>query len=73
MQTKDFLVSTASSPAPAPIFALWRKAPTRNYESSMLAKYILENYIPIAKATATKGSEIFPKLNDVEGEGLCKR
>jgi multiple sugar transport system substrate-binding protein len=35
-------------------------------------KFILDNYLPIAKTTATHATEIFPKLNDVEGEGALQ-
>jgi multiple sugar transport system substrate-binding protein len=35
-------------------------------------KFILENYIPVAKTTAARATEIFPKLNDVEGEGVMQ-
>jgi multiple sugar transport system substrate-binding protein len=34
--------------------------------------FILENYVPVAKNTATQANEIFPKLNDVEGEGVMQ-
>jgi multiple sugar transport system substrate-binding protein len=63
---------------------LWTKGhvtqlPTRKsfaadpyFQENAETKYILENYIPIAKTTATHGTEIFPKLNDVEGEGALQ-
>jgi multiple sugar transport system substrate-binding protein len=35
-------------------------------------KFILDNYVPVAKTTATLATEIFPKLNDVEGEGALQ-
>ncbi|MBV8142083.1 MAG: sugar ABC transporter substrate-binding protein [Verrucomicrobia bacterium] len=34
--------------------------------------FIIENYVPVAKTTATHATEIFPKLNDVEGEGVMQ-
>jgi multiple sugar transport system substrate-binding protein len=34
--------------------------------------FILSNYVPVGKNTATHASEIFPKLNDVEGEGVMQ-
>ena len=34
--------------------------------------FILSNYVPIGKNTATHAAEIFPKLNDVEGEGVMQ-
>src|SRR5215469_11776072 len=35
-------------------------------------KFILDNYLPVGKTTATHATEIFPKLNDVEGEGALQ-
>ena len=35
-------------------------------------KFILDNYLPVAKTTAALATEIFPKLNDVEGEGALQ-
>ena len=35
-------------------------------------KFILDNYVPVAKTTATHATGIFPKLNDVEGEGVLQ-
>jgi multiple sugar transport system substrate-binding protein len=32
--------------------------------------YIIENYIPIGRTTATHAPGIFPELNEVEGEGV---
>jgi multiple sugar transport system substrate-binding protein len=34
--------------------------------------FILSNYVPVGKNTATHAAEIFPKLNDVEGEGVMQ-
>jgi multiple sugar transport system substrate-binding protein len=34
--------------------------------------FILNNYVPVGKNTATYATEIFPKLNDVEGEGVMQ-
>jgi multiple sugar transport system substrate-binding protein len=63
---------------------LWTKGhvtqlPTRKsfaadpyFQGNTETKLILENYIPVAKTTATHGTQIFPKLNDVEGEGALQ-
>jgi multiple sugar transport system substrate-binding protein len=42
------------------------------FQNNPETKFILDNYIPIAKTTATKATQIFPKLNDVEGEGALQ-
>ena len=34
--------------------------------------YVLENYVPIGKTTATHAAGIFPALNEVEGEGVMQ-
>jgi multiple sugar transport system substrate-binding protein len=34
--------------------------------------FILNNYVPVGRNTATHATEIFPKLNDVEGEGVMQ-
>ncbi|MBZ9938942.1 sugar ABC transporter substrate-binding protein [Mesorhizobium sp. BR1-1-16] len=34
--------------------------------------YVLNNYVPIGKTTATNAAGIFPALNDVEGEGAMQ-
>jgi multiple sugar transport system substrate-binding protein len=34
--------------------------------------YIIANYIPMGKTTATKATGIFPALNEVEGEGVMQ-
>jgi multiple sugar transport system substrate-binding protein len=63
---------------------LWTKGhvtqlPTRKsfasdpyFQNNAETKFILENYLPVAKITATHATEIFPKLNDVEGEGALQ-
>ena len=42
------------------------------FQNNPELKFILENYVPVAKTTATHATEIFPKLNDVEGEGVMQ-
>jgi multiple sugar transport system substrate-binding protein len=42
------------------------------FQGNPETKFILDNYIPIAKTTSTHATEIFPKLNDVEGEGALQ-
>ncbi len=42
------------------------------FQNNAETKFILENYVPVAKTTATHATEIFPKLNDVEGEGALQ-
>jgi multiple sugar transport system substrate-binding protein len=42
------------------------------FQENPETKFILENYLPIAKTTATHATGIFPKLNDVEGEGALQ-
>jgi multiple sugar transport system substrate-binding protein len=42
------------------------------FQGNAELKFILENYVPFGKSTATHASEIFPKLNDVEGEGVMQ-
>jgi multiple sugar transport system substrate-binding protein len=42
------------------------------FQDNPETKFILDNYLPIAKTTATHATEIFPKLNDVEGEGALQ-
>jgi multiple sugar transport system substrate-binding protein len=42
------------------------------FQSNPETKFILDNYLPVAKTTATHATEIFPKLNDVEGEGALQ-
>ena len=34
--------------------------------------YVIANYVPVGKTTATHASGIFPALNDVEGEGVMQ-
>ncbi len=63
---------------------LWTKGhvtqlPTRKsfaadpyFQENPETKFILENYVPIGKTTATHATGIFPKLNDVEGEGALQ-
>jgi multiple sugar transport system substrate-binding protein len=42
------------------------------FQDNAETKFILENYVPVGKSTATHDTEIFPKLNDVEGEGVMQ-
>ena len=42
------------------------------FQGDAETKFILENYVPVGKSTATHATEIFPKLNDVEGEGVMQ-
>jgi multiple sugar transport system substrate-binding protein len=42
------------------------------FQNNDETKFILDNYVPIARTTATHATEIFPKLNDVEGEGALQ-
>ncbi len=42
------------------------------FENNAETKFILENYVPVGKTTATMATEIFPKLNEVEGEGVMQ-
>jgi multiple sugar transport system substrate-binding protein len=42
------------------------------FQDNAETKFILENYLPVAKGFATHATEIFPKLNDVEGEGVLQ-
>jgi len=63
---------------------LWTKGnsgqlPTRKsiaadpyFTESPSRAYVLENYVPIGKTTATKSNGIFPALNEVEGEGVMQ-
>jgi multiple sugar transport system substrate-binding protein len=63
---------------------LWTKGhvtqlPTRKsfaadpyFQDNAETKFILDNYLPVAKTTATHANGIFPKLNEVEGEGALQ-
>ena len=63
---------------------LWTKGhvtqlPTRKsfaadpyFQDNAETKFILDNYLPVAKTTATHATGIFPKLNEVEGEGALQ-
>lgn len=63
---------------------LWTKGlltqlPTRKsfaadpfFQGNAETKFILDTYVPIAKTTAAHATGIFPKLNDVEGEGVLQ-
>ncbi|MBV9488606.1 MAG: sugar ABC transporter substrate-binding protein [Verrucomicrobia bacterium] len=42
------------------------------FQGNAETRFILENYVPIGKTTATHAAEIFPKLNEVEGEGVMQ-
>ena len=43
-----------------------------SFKANAEMQFIVENYAPVGKTTATKATEIFPKLNDVEGEGVMQ-
>jgi multiple sugar transport system substrate-binding protein len=63
---------------------LWTKGhvtqlPTRKsfvadpyFQGNAEVKSIIDNYLPVAKTTAANATGIFPKLNDVEGEGALQ-
>lgn len=42
------------------------------FQGNPETRFILENYVPVGKTTATHATEIFPKLNEVEGEGVMQ-
>ena len=42
------------------------------FQTNAETKFILENYVPFGKTTATHATQIFPKLNEVEGEGVMQ-
>jgi multiple sugar transport system substrate-binding protein len=42
------------------------------FQNNAETRFVLENYVPIARTTATHATEIFPKLNEVEGEGALQ-
>ena len=42
------------------------------FQNNPETTFILDNYLPLGKTTATHATEIFPKLNDVEGEGALQ-
>ena len=42
------------------------------FQGNAETKFILDNYVPVAKTTATHAAGIFPKLNEVEGEGVLQ-
>jgi multiple sugar transport system substrate-binding protein len=42
------------------------------FQSNAETEFILKNYVPLGKTTATHATEIFPKLNEVEGEGVMQ-
>jgi multiple sugar transport system substrate-binding protein len=42
------------------------------FQGNAETKFILDNYVPVGKTTATHATEVFPKLNEVEGEGVMQ-
>jgi len=42
------------------------------FTSNEPINYVIANYVPVGKTTATHASGIFPALNDVEGEGVMQ-
>jgi multiple sugar transport system substrate-binding protein len=78
-ETLTFLKWWSKNQAP-----LWTKGnsgqlPTRKsiaaddyFKKDVARAYVLENYVPIGKTTATHAEGIFPALNEVEGEGVMQ-
>jgi multiple sugar transport system substrate-binding protein len=78
-ETKTFLKWWSKNQLP-----LWTKGnsgqlPTRKsiasdpyFTANTSRSYVIENYIPIGKTTATNADGIFPALNEVEGEGVMQ-
>lgn len=78
-QVKTFLKWWSKNQMP-----LWTKGhtgqlPTRKsiadneaVKADAARSYVLENYVPVGKTTATNAAGIFPALNDVEGEGAMQ-
>lgn len=42
------------------------------FQNNPETKFILDNYVPVGKTTATHSTQIFPKLNEIEGEGVMQ-
>src|SRR5215469_753033 len=42
------------------------------FQNNAETKFILDNYVPVGKTTAALSTEIFPKLNEIEGEGVMQ-
>jgi multiple sugar transport system substrate-binding protein len=42
------------------------------FQDNPETKSIIDNYLPLAKTTATHSTQIFPKLNEIEGEGVMQ-
>jgi multiple sugar transport system substrate-binding protein len=42
------------------------------FQNNPETKFILDNYVPLGKTTATHSTQIFPKLNEIEGEGVMQ-
>jgi multiple sugar transport system substrate-binding protein len=78
-ETKTFLKWWSKNQLP-----LWTKGnsgqlPTRTsiaaddyFKKDEARAYVLDNYVPVGKTTATSAAGIFPALNDLEGEGAMQ-
>lgn len=78
-ETKTFLKWWSKNQLP-----LWTKGqsgqlPTRAsiaaddyFTKDEARSFVLENYVPVGKTTATNAAGIFPALNDLEGEGAMQ-
>jgi multiple sugar transport system substrate-binding protein len=42
------------------------------FQENPETKSIIDNYLPLGKTTATHAAQIFPKLNEIEGEGVMQ-
>jgi multiple sugar transport system substrate-binding protein len=42
------------------------------FQENPETKSIIDNYLPLGKTTATHSTQIFPKLNEIEGEGVMQ-
>jgi multiple sugar transport system substrate-binding protein len=78
-ETKTFLKWWSKNQLP-----LWTKGhsgqlPARSsiaaddyFKTDEAGAFVLENYVPVGKTTATNAAGIFPALNDLEGEGAMQ-
>lgn len=78
-ETKTFLKWWSKNQLP-----LWTKGhsgqlPARSsiaaddyFKKDEAGAFVLENYVPVGKTTATNAAGIFPALNDLEGEGAMQ-
>jgi multiple sugar transport system substrate-binding protein len=42
------------------------------FQNNAETKFILDNYVPVGKTMAAQSTEIFPKLNEIEGDGVMQ-